>query len=525
MYIEPNSEVYLLGGVSLDPTQRNTIYFENKAKQEEYFKSKVIESFLKVSYQRVNRGYFRCGINAERVYTCNYMMFRNTAFGDKWFYAFVTKVEYVNDMTTQIEFVIDPIQTYWFDIQLLESFVEREHSKTDEWSDWIVDENLPTGQMQYDQLVKSGLFDEWSICVISPYSITGAVSEVGMNFNGIESPVFMYKFDDVDSLCVFISNLSKQGLSESILSINYIPSTLLTSRNIKIDSHGMIYDIPQNKPSGFSVQRPTIKIGTYEPKNGKLFAYPYSYLTVSNSSGDTVEYRYELFERDKSNPFVTFNVYADFVSNMYVCAPVNYCGSANTQTSKYGDSNVNLNFAIGMSGCPQIPWTTDTYKIYMAQNKVSMLANTVGGISAVATGVATKNPSTALVGLNSVKNVMLESESAKTKPVGVHGVGGGNNSIFDSGCFDFYSCHTHVQPEIAKTIDDFFTEYGYATKRVKKPNINVRPHWTYTKTIGCNLKGNAPSDDLKAIKDIFDNGITFWKNGDEIGNYSLDNSV
>ena len=82
-----------------------------------------------------------------------------------------------------------------------------------------------------------------------------------------------------------------------------------------------------------------------------------------------------------------------------------------------------------------------------------------------------------------------------------------------------------VQPEIAKTIDDFFTEYGYATKRVKKPNINVRPHWTYTKTIGCNLKGNAPADDLKAIKDIFDNGITFWKNGDEIGNYSLDNSV
>ena len=43
MYIEPNSEVYLLGGVGLDPTQRNTIYFENKTKQEEYFKSKVIE--------------------------------------------------------------------------------------------------------------------------------------------------------------------------------------------------------------------------------------------------------------------------------------------------------------------------------------------------------------------------------------------------------------------------------------------------------------------------------------------------
>ena len=30
---------------------------------------------------------------------------------------------------------------------------------------------------------------------------------------------------------------------------------------------------------------------------------------------------------------------------------------------------------------------------------------------------------------------------------------------------------------------------------------------------------------MKNICKIFDNGITFWKNGNEIGNYSLDNSV
>ena len=47
--------------------------------------------------------------------------------------------------------------------------------------------------------------------------------------------------------------------------------------------------------------------------------------------------------------------------------------------------------------------------------------------------------------------------------------------------------------------------------------------WTYTKTRGCVLVGDAPADDVRAICNIYDSGITFWKNGNEVGNYSLDN--
>lgn len=90
---------------------------------------------------------------------------------------------------------------------------------------------------------------------------------------------------------------------------------------------------------------------------------------------------------------------------------------------------------------------------------------------------------------------------------------------------DFYYFQIHLKEQYARVIDDYFDLYGYATKRVKTPNISSRPHWNYTKTIGCNVVSvNCNNNDVTAIKNIFDNGITFWKNADEIGNYSLDNS-
>lgn len=80
-----------------------------------------------------------------------------------------------------------------------------------------------------------------------------------------------------------------------------------------------------------------------------------------------------------------------------------------------------------------------------------------------------------------------------------------------------------ITAQMAKTIDDYFNMYGYATHKVKIPNTNVRPHWTFTKTIGCKIVGSLPSDDQRKICEIFDNGVTFWRNPSEVGQYYLDN--
>ena len=73
-------------------------------------------------------------------------------------------------------------------------------------------------------------------------------------------------------------------------------------------------------------------------------------------------------------------------------------------------------------------------------------------------------------------------------------------------------------------IDDYFNMYGYATHKVKVPNIGSRPEWNYVKTIGCSIYGELPSDDARAIEGIFDRGIRFWKTPAHIGNYGYNNS-
>ena len=65
--------------------------------------------------------------------------------------------------------------------------------------------------------------------------------------------------------------------------------------------------------------------------------------------------------------------------------------------------------------------------------------------------------------------------------------------------------------------------YGYKVNNVKIPNILGRKNWNYVKTLGSNIEGNIPQNDLQEIKNMFDNGVTFWHNSNTFLDYSQDN--
>ena len=89
---------------------------------------------------------------------------------------------------------------------------------------------------------------------------------------------------------------------------------------------------------------------------------------------------------------------------------------------------------------------------------------------------------------------------------------------------DFYFYQVCITKNYAMMIDHYFDMFGYAVRQHGVPNMNARPHYTYVKTMGCIVEGEIPADDCKAIEDIFDKGVRFWKNHNNIGNYStLDN--
>ena len=145
------------------------------------------------------------------------------------------------------------------------------------------------------------------------------------------------------------------------------------------------------------------------------------------------------------------------------------------------------------------------------------MGGVTGGLAGLATGAGAGIISSVAALMGSGYQAAIHADNYK----GNLNSGSSNTAIqlnqFSGGRF-------HISAEYARMIDDYFTMFGYATHRVKVPNTHARPHWTYTKTVGCMITGSVPGGDAAEICRIHDNGITYWMNGNEVGNYSLDNS-
>ena len=198
--------------------------------------------------------------------------------------------------------------------------------------------------------------------------------------------------------------------------------------------------------------------------------------------------------------------------------PLNYKGV---------EKNYNEKLTIG--NFPQCAYTVDTFKAWVAQNQNQLALNAINAIGTTAVGAATMYASGGMLGagmtLNGIQQIgsLVASVSDKSTLPPHARCGGGSiiNMANQIKGFQFY--YAHIRAEFARIIDDYFNAYGYATHRVKVPNRVIRPHWNYVKTVNVSLTGSVPADDMAKLRQIYDNGVTFWHNGDEVGDYSLDN--
>ena len=123
------SQVYLLD-TPLEDDLKHTLYFANATAQHTYMSNNIVKSYANVSYQR-DTSTFRCPAHIDTIRQCNYMMYQNTAYSNKWFYCSIEKMTYISDGLTDVEFKVDPIQTFMFDFETQPSFIEREHTNDD----------------------------------------------------------------------------------------------------------------------------------------------------------------------------------------------------------------------------------------------------------------------------------------------------------------------------------------------------------------------------------------------------------
>lgn len=69
-------------------------------------------------------------------------MYQNSNFGTRWFYAFINRMEWASNGSTRLYVITDVIQTWFFDINYYQSYVDRCHSDTDIPGDNIIPEDF-----------------------------------------------------------------------------------------------------------------------------------------------------------------------------------------------------------------------------------------------------------------------------------------------------------------------------------------------------------------------------------------------
>lgn len=528
MYIEPNTKIKILKNCPLNSNYEHTIIFPNPSAQMTYFMGLAKHNLDKQSYQRVNKGKMRVAIKAEELYDCNYLMFQNLSFGLKWFYAFIKSVEYVNNVTSEIEFELDVMQTWFFDYQVKPCFVEREHAIDDTIGANTVPENLELGEYVCSEMFDTSEYlSDLVVVIASTFKIEVANNMeqtiTYKDYHGdMHSGIFsglcynVYDpYDPVDYAILRAALIGVGGKADGIVSIFMMPKSFIIAPD-QVTSLTPVITVPKN----------TTKLGEYtNVKNNKLFTYPYNFLYVSNLQGTSAVFPYEFFNSTDCN----FHLTGDMS-----CAP-----SVIMYPVYYKGLEVNWDEKIALSGFPNCAFNTDAFKAWLAQNGTSLAVSTVGGVL-TSIGSAAFGAALASTPVGAVAAIAMGMASAATRvassvakvteasimPNQAHG-NAGSYALVQSGMLNFVLIQKHIKKEFAKIIDDYFSMYGYATNKVKVPNRNGRPHWNYVKTAGAILKGTVgvPSDDMKKIVSIYDSGITFWKKGSEIGDYSLDNNL
>lgn len=565
MSVQPNSTIYLLKGCDLDKGYNHTFYWggtadEIKQKQYEYFISLAkpnYGTFLQNTYQRSGKNSVRLQVLCDNIYDCNYIMFQNTNYGTKWFYAFIDEIKYINDNCTEIIYTIDDMQTWYTDYDLGECFVEREHSETDAIGDNICPETLQTGNLivqgkrDFTFPTIGGSNYQFSIVIyyvgnngsVVHYNETeqkwqvvegGATDRSGDIVNNIYDGFSIVWFPmDVSTDSALLNTVEKINSCLRIMEDNSIRIVKITQMPSAICEHywnpnstTRLEPLPEY-PAQVSVNSSFLNTYSgerYIPKNQKLFTSPYVKLLVSNNQGDIKEYLWENFTGKYTAKFIITGT--PVPTPELSCYPTKYRGLEN-----------DFENSVDLTNLPDCSWNEDSFSKWWAQNKTaftsSIITNSIRGIGELASGNYLSG------GMSLINTVSSSISSFATQKNTLDNICGNLNTtsityMQDRLGYTFYIMG--IKGEYAKIIDDYFTMFGYATNRLKVPNIKnpsakLRPHWNYIKTAGTIIHssetGGLPADAENNIAKIYENGITFWtkdENGFHVGDYSLDNS-
>lgn len=578
------SGTVMFGSVPWDSSYVGVRLYGSLSEQQSDISSMMTITSSNYVYVGRNRR-LKVSVPADRLYHCNYCMYRNASLTDGWIYCFVTDVRYVNDSTTEVSIETDVFQTYLYGVDwtIPACFIERETVPSES------EEYLMTSEPDFPLVyevdgVSHKWFDVGGFIVMTasePKENSSVIDDV-LNPNGYYAdPANVTVIKGIPMGCNYyfagsvteglpiiteqlesiLNRLAQAGSTDSIVSVFTIPD-FYVSHYLDTYGHGFNETNTQNdEPGTFQTSFQAPALGTsldgYTPRNRKLLYYPYTFIRLTDYNGSTSELRYELLGG---------NTQID----------VKYVPSPACQALVYPDhymGRTGYDVGIVTAAGAQGSWTSQTYQNWLAQNS-GTIALTVAGIAlAGAVGGATvASASRALAPVEAASPVMTSAglsagiEAAASSPIVRHLATGaavgagmlaqqtmnaskqptvtrgqqGPDVTLASGMQGAHAERVCCRASVASQIDEFFDRWGYAVERIEDVNITSRASWNYVKTNGATPRSSnvaagstapfsrgrgTPAEALDVIRRAFDSGVTFWHTTDGYGDYSLANGV
>lgn len=531
MYIAPNTEIYVCRGIPWTNRYEHTPAFTDNSPRLQYITQRAIRTQSSAYYQREHRDYIRIKMPIGTAQSCNYLAWRNTSFpmtpgynDARWMYAFITGCEYINNEVTEISYEIDVMQTFFpYADPAAYYFVERETSATDEPGDNLVPEGLQVGDYVNENIITSEDFGtgknlrNWSVVVACTFHDDSTLSNArGGFYAGTFSGVKYIAFTDTIDCADFLARAVEQNKVSGVVSVFMMPTDFVAESEVP----------PINPPTAavksFTYTVDNTGFDDYTPRNKKLLTYPYSYIVATNNNGNAAEFKIERFA---SPDTVGFSLTGSMNCNPQIALiPQNYDGfGSNASGPAILGTVADLDSKLIVSGFPQCSFASDSFKAWLAQNSYGLALSGVSGLASIGTGLVSQNPLAAVAGVRQTTNLLADAAQHMTLPPQSHGTDT-SGVLAAMRRLEFTIMQRKITKEFAMILDDYFDRYGYKTMRLKHLNLRQRPHWTYIKTINADVKGTFSQEYGAKIAQILDNGITFWRDPDEIGKYSLNNA-
>lgn len=540
--------------VPLRVDDENQLYFSSVSAQNAYMQSVVYKSYTNFSYMREKSAVSVPDDYDTLVTSCNYLRYQNAGFGNKWFYAYITEFEYKNPNTTWIHFQIDAYQTYMFNITWKDCFIEREHVKDDSMGTHYIKEDfsMPKSIISSSNInlpytyTDNGSLQIVPVLMLSQQPTTKDKYTTLMNGeinniiywipDNVQNSSWAYDvqamMQSMSALIVYLSTNDNTETVDSIVGSFCVPRfALLGVDTVPLHSGDIsigqtvrtpmeltsVYMKANSQKAAILFDKPNYN---FMPKNNKLYTSQFFSASITNMQGIDVEYKPEFLD------------YQNSIESWGLNYVIEAAFAPDSTVYLYPDPDVDTNglyqnagkpFAVPLDNFPVPAITGDYYNAWLsghsATTRNTLAISEMSGVIGMA-AAANGNPAgLALVGgsVISIANTLaaVEDASNRADPLKIEST---NTSRYAGGRATYKVTYQYISPELAKSVDTYFTMYGYKVNELKTPEFATRQYYNYYKMPVCNITGNIPQSALDEIRSKFERGITLWNTSD-VGNY------